>query len=224
MKQDTSYERTKQKYFRAVCYLLGAMILYAVGSETYYHYRRKALQREMEIRKVYKPIGLPNKSSVEKSDRVGDSDTSGIRAAAKTSPPLFDAETDRTHAETSTGGSGDDSEKSVPVSEGSVDSAGVETETQSPGSVSLKERLAETDALLEEANALLEESRASTIEFAPLLVDRLNSLSREEQVAVLEQTRSAFFKEKPSDADPAGIDAGWQLFLEVLTEHGYQPK
>lgn len=224
MKDETGYERTKQKYFRVVCYLLGALILYSVGSETYYHYRRKALQREMEIRKVYKTIGVPNKSSVEKPGRVGDTDTSGIRAAAKTSPPLFDAETDRTHAETSTGGSGEDSEKSVPVSEGSVDTAGVETENQSPGSVSLKERLAETDALLEEANAVVKEGWASMDAAAPLLVDRLNSLSREEQVTFLEQTRRALGTSVPSDADPADIEAGWQLFLDLLTEHGYQPK
>ncbi len=81
----------------------------------------------------------------------------------------------------------------------------------------LKERLAETDALSNAIKAILQQA-------APILANHLNSLSQEEQVAFLEQTRKTFMSQLPPDADSEGIETAWQAFLDFLSQHGYEPK
>ena len=220
-----SYERTKQKYFKWTCYLLGAMIIFSVVTQIHQHYRRKALERELEIKKVYQTIQLPTKSSGEKDKSGVNSDTSDSLEEAEMSLPLFDKETHRTQGETSaelrTGGTEDSSV--VSEESGNIEIAGDETDLLEPGST-LAERFAETDALLEEADAIIAEGMASIGQGSAIVVNHLNSLSREEQRAFLEQARRDFIRQLPNDADPAAINTGWQMFLDVLTENGYQPK
>lgn len=88
----------------------------------------------------------------------------------------------------------------------------------------LEKRRAETDALLEEASTIVEEGIISLNQVAPQLANYLNSLSKEEQANFLEQSKKTYMSYLPSDANQDTIDEMWQTFLELLDEHGYQPK
>jgi len=57
----------------------------------------------------------------------------------------------------------------------------------------------------------------------------IKTLSREEQVKYLKQTRAQMYKQsipevqEIMDKSPEIEEQGWQMFLDMLAEHGYTP-
>ncbi len=228
MKRDVWLEEFQAKAGRLVSYGLLTLAILFIIFTAYQHQRDKALRAEP--RKVYKAAPWSPENSAKKP--ATGTGKAAVSQDVATPTPVVTQETHQ-HPE------GEMPLESEPSeSDGTVESTVSQEEPENTEDTDaakaraeweaqqakLKERLAETDALLNESKAIVEEGLASLQQAGPILANHLNSLSQEEQVAFLEQTRKTFMSQLPPDADSEGIETAWQTFLDFLSQHGYEPK
>lgn len=228
MKRDVWLEEFRAKTGRLVWYGLATLMILGIIFKIYQHQRDKALRAEP--RKIYKATPWPPENSVKKtSERT---EKAAVSQDFATPTPVVTQETHQDsegamplESESSESDGYVESTVSREESEGTKDDGAAKARAEwEAQQAKLKERLAETDALLNESKAIVEEGITSLQQAGPILANHLNSLSPEEQVAFLEQTRKTFMSQLPPNADSDGIETAWQTFLDLLTQHGYEPK
>lgn len=220
MKKDQNRKMFNKPLSIFIC-LLCIGITISIGRSIYEHQRDKSL-RAAPV-KIYKTTPEVNKTTIKKTNGVVETPTD-----LDATKSFIDPNETRTPSESKTPTV---SESSLPrredaltdASESSVSSEDAEKAKadQSKRQADLKKRIAETDALLEESRAVVSDGKASLHQAGTLLANHLNSLSKEDQVAFLEETRKALMGEVPSDADPEIIEKSWQTYLDMLSDSGY---
>ena len=91
----------------------------------------------------------------------------------------------------------------------------------------LEAEYAETEKLLREGEIIKQQAIETMNQAIPMVVDHLNTLSIEEQQAFLKQVRDQMISLAPPEVqklyaqDPELKDKGYELFLEMLRENGW---
>ena len=226
----------KKKIMRAALpYILSFLLITAISLAIfgfYKHYKFKQLQKAPI--KVYKAVPSPFQEK---------------RANVKTSvsPPVLTTDTSSqtrfhsTPADTDVKENSDqrlENEIPAPSTDSAAAASHPNSDPQTPTTDEearkvaemLKARKAEVDQSLAEGDAMLSQARRTMNQAAPILANHLNTLSPEEQRAFLNQVHSQMYrKSSPElqalmDNKPEIIEQGWQTFLDLLYENGYQPK
>ncbi len=207
--------------------ILGVMITFSVCRRIYEHQRDKAFRAEPV--KVYKTTPQSAKPAIKETTKVEDADN--VVSDPASAPMESDKIRDSSESESAIVSEsrfpdrGDEATDASEKSKNSEDAekAKAEQAEQAERRAALQKRLAETDALLEEAYSVIEDGKASLHQAGIPLANHLNSLSIEQQVTFLEQTRTQFRSQLPKEADPVAIEKGWQMYLDMLAEAGYTP-
>ncbi len=233
--QVSAVVRQKKMMRAALPYILSFLLITSISLVIfgfYKHYKFKQMQNSPV--KIYKAVPSPFQEK---------------RASVKTSasPPVLTTDTSSqtrlhsTPADTDVKENSDQRlENEIPAP--STDSAAAASQPNSDKQTSttdeearkvtemLKARKAEVDQSLAEGEAMLSQARQTMNQAAPILANHLNTLSPEEQRAFLNQVHSQMYhKSSPElqtlmDNKPEIIEQGWQTFLDLLYENGYQPK
>ncbi len=220
MKKDQNRKMFNKPISIFIC-LLCVAITISIGRSIYEHQRDKALRAEPV--KIYKTTPWVNKTTTKETNGVVETpadldatksfiDPNETRTPSESETPIV--------SESSLPRREDDLTDAPEKSESSEDAEKAKAD-QSERQAALKKRFAETDALLEEGRKVVADGKASFHQAGTLLANHLNSLSREDQVAFLEETRKALMDKIPSDADTETIEKGWKRYLDMLSDSGY---
>ena len=217
---------------RPVVIILLSFSFICSGIALYWSYKVKK-QMASEPVKIYKLTELPNQRelSVEKApaanSKVEASDASSQPPSTDSDPVEADSETSpETNSLESAAENGSEAATS---SEDEADQQEARNDEEVPLTNILADKKAEVEQMLAEGDAALEQAMRSMNQAAPILISHLNTLSVEEQTAFLNTARSRMFIDSPPEvqeimkANPEYQEQGWQLFLKILRENGYEP-
>ena len=196
-------------------------------------YRSYRWQKQMEPVRIYKPTELPNQRGlrVEKepasNSKVEASDASSQSPSTDFNPVEVDSETSlETNSLESMEEGGSEAATS---SEDEADQQEARDDEEARRTNMLADKKAEVEQMLAEGDAAVEQAMRTMNQAAPILISHLNTLSVEEQAAFLNTVRSQMFSHSPPEvqevmkANPEYQEQGWQLFLHVLRQNGYEP-